>query len=206
MWLWSEVQLPGEPWERVCEGMLPEAVVVTAGRISEAGIDSGPGRQCLEGAGRLQRQAVLCSCFKPTGHPGEALVFQQILRVMGVVVGQGPPEERRNGRLGIVLLLGGRGQAGVDGKGRILLGIVQGDNRRTHTASGRLPATHLSVAGTVAYVAVMVFGMILIVGTRFLLHRGPSLKVDIRVDPNLGVEDATELVTVESPRQPLLRN
>ena len=32
---------------------------------------------------------------------------------------------------------------------------------------GFIPATHLSVGGTVAYVAVMVFGMILIVGTPF---------------------------------------
>ena len=40
---------------------------------------------------------------------------------------------------------------------------------------GFIPATHLSVGGTVGYVAVMVFGLILIVGTPFLLHRGPSL-------------------------------
>jgi hypothetical protein len=31
----------------------------------------------------------------------------------------------------------------------------------------------------------MAFGMIAIIGTPFLLHRGPSLKVDAQVDPNL---------------------
>jgi glutamate:GABA antiporter len=52
---------------------------------------------------------------------------------------------------------------------------------------GFIPATHLSTSGTIAYVAVMAFGMIAIVGTPFLLHRGPSLKVDGQVDPNLVV-------------------
>ena len=41
--------------------------------------------------------------------------------------------------------------------------------------------------GTIAYVTVMAFGMITIIGTPFLLHRGPSLKVDAQVDPNLAV-------------------
>jgi glutamate:GABA antiporter len=50
---------------------------------------------------------------------------------------------------------------------------------------GFIPATHLSVAGTVTYVAVMVFGMIAIIGTPFLLHRGPSVKFDVQADPNL---------------------
>ena len=50
---------------------------------------------------------------------------------------------------------------------------------------GFIPASHLSVPGTIAYVAVMVFGMIVIVGTPFLLHRGPSLKSDAQPDPNL---------------------
>jgi amino acid transporter len=50
---------------------------------------------------------------------------------------------------------------------------------------GFIPATHLSVPGTVAYVAVMAFGMIAIIGTPFLLHRGPSLKKDAQADPNL---------------------
>ncbi len=54
---------------------------------------------------------------------------------------------------------------------------------------GFIPATHLSVAGTVAYVAVMAFGMIVIVGTPFLLHRGRSSRVDTRLDPNLVVTD-----------------
>jgi hypothetical protein len=31
----------------------------------------------------------------------------------------------------------------------------------------------------------MAFGMIAIVGTPFLLHRGPALKADAKVDPNL---------------------
>ncbi len=50
---------------------------------------------------------------------------------------------------------------------------------------GFVPATHLSTAGTIAYVAVMVVGMSINIGTPFLLHRGPSLKVDAQVDPNL---------------------
>ncbi len=50
---------------------------------------------------------------------------------------------------------------------------------------GFIPATHLSTAGTIAYVAVMAFGMLVIVGTPFLLHRGPSLKADSQVDPHL---------------------
>jgi amino acid transporter len=50
---------------------------------------------------------------------------------------------------------------------------------------GFIPATHLSVQGTIAYVAVMAFGMIAIIGTPFLLHRGPSLKSDAYADPHL---------------------
>ncbi len=50
---------------------------------------------------------------------------------------------------------------------------------------GFIPATHLSESGTVAYIAVMAFGMIVIIGTPFLLHRGLSLNVDANVDPNL---------------------
>ncbi len=50
---------------------------------------------------------------------------------------------------------------------------------------GFIPANHLSVPGTIAYVAVMAFGMIAIVGTPFLLHRGSSLKADAQADPNL---------------------
>ena len=50
---------------------------------------------------------------------------------------------------------------------------------------GFIPATHLSTSGTIAYVAVMAVGMIAIVGTPFLLHRGPSLKADGQVDPGL---------------------
>jgi glutamate:GABA antiporter len=49
---------------------------------------------------------------------------------------------------------------------------------------GFVPASHLSAAGTIAYVTVMAFGMIAIIGTPFLLHRGPSLKSDIQEDPN----------------------
>jgi glutamate:GABA antiporter len=37
---------------------------------------------------------------------------------------------------------------------------------------GFIPASHLSVSGTIAYVAVMVFGMAAVIGTPFLLHRG----------------------------------
>ncbi len=54
---------------------------------------------------------------------------------------------------------------------------------------GFIPASHLSVSGTIAYVAVMAFGMIVIVGTPFLLHRGRALNVDARVDPNLPALD-----------------
>ena len=50
---------------------------------------------------------------------------------------------------------------------------------------GFIPASHLSAAGTIAYVTVMAFGMIAIIGTPFLLHRGPSLKSDTQEDPNL---------------------
>ncbi len=50
---------------------------------------------------------------------------------------------------------------------------------------GFIPANHLSVSGTVAYVAVMAFGMLVIVITPFLLHRGRSVRVDTQVDPNL---------------------
>jgi glutamate:GABA antiporter len=55
---------------------------------------------------------------------------------------------------------------------------------------GFIPATHLSTSGTIAYVAVMAVGMIAIVGTPFLLHRGPSLTVDAQQDPNLVAADA----------------
>jgi glutamate:GABA antiporter len=47
---------------------------------------------------------------------------------------------------------------------------------------GFIPATHLSVPGTITYVAVMAFGMIAVIGTPFLLHRGPSVKTDTRAD------------------------
>ena len=50
---------------------------------------------------------------------------------------------------------------------------------------GFIPATHLSTAGTITYVAVMAAGMAAIIGTPFLLHRGPALKTDAQVDPNL---------------------
>ena len=50
---------------------------------------------------------------------------------------------------------------------------------------GFIPATHLSTPGTITYVAVMAVGMIAIIGTPFLLHRGPALKTDAQVDPNL---------------------
>jgi glutamate:GABA antiporter len=50
---------------------------------------------------------------------------------------------------------------------------------------GFVPATHLSVEGTLAYVAVMVTGMTVNLATPFLLHRGRSLKTDARTDPNL---------------------
>jgi glutamate:GABA antiporter len=54
---------------------------------------------------------------------------------------------------------------------------------------GFIPATHLSTAGTITYVAVMAFGMLVIIGTPFLLHRGPSLKGDSQVDPGLGSQE-----------------
>ena len=55
---------------------------------------------------------------------------------------------------------------------------------------GFIPGSHLSVSGTVAYVAVMAFGMIAIIGTPFLLHRGPSLRVDAQADPSLVAAEA----------------
>jgi amino acid transporter len=48
---------------------------------------------------------------------------------------------------------------------------------------GFIPATHLSMSGTITYIAVMAFGMIVIIGTPFLLHRGPSLKADAQANP-----------------------
>jgi glutamate:GABA antiporter len=54
---------------------------------------------------------------------------------------------------------------------------------------GFIPATSLSTSGTIAYVAVMAIGMIAIIGTPFLLHRGPSLTVDAQTDPNLVAPD-----------------
>jgi len=78
------------------------------------------------------------------------------------------------GRLGLVLVVG----LGVAGAAfTFFLGFI--------------PATHLSTAGTIAYVVVMAVGMIIIVGTPFLLHRGPSLKVDGQVDPGLGEPGTT---------------
>jgi amino acid transporter len=56
---------------------------------------------------------------------------------------------------------------------------------------GFIPATHLSLSGTLMYIAVMAFGMIVIVGTPFLLHRGPSARVDTRIDPRLAMDDET---------------
>jgi glutamate:GABA antiporter len=50
---------------------------------------------------------------------------------------------------------------------------------------GFVPATHLSVEGTVAYVAVMVVGMTINLATPFVLHRGQALKTDARPDRNL---------------------
>jgi amino acid transporter len=58
---------------------------------------------------------------------------------------------------------------------------------------GFIPATHLSVEGTVAYVLVMAFGIVVIVGTPFLLHRGPAAWSDTRVDPNLAMEGTVDM-------------
>ena len=55
---------------------------------------------------------------------------------------------------------------------------------------GFIPASSLSVSGTITYVAVMAVGMIAIIGTPFLLHRGPSLTVDAQEDPSLVAADA----------------
>ncbi|MBV9207094.1 MAG: amino acid permease [Actinobacteria bacterium] len=54
---------------------------------------------------------------------------------------------------------------------------------------GFVPASHLSVSGTIAYVAVMVVGMSINLATPFLLHRGQSLKVDAQADPGLVAQD-----------------
>ena len=37
----------------------------------------------------------------------------------------------------------------------------------------------------------MAFGMITIIGTPFLLHRGPSTTTDTRTDPGLGTPERT---------------
>jgi amino acid transporter len=52
---------------------------------------------------------------------------------------------------------------------------------------GFIPATHLSTAGTIAYVAVMAFGLAAVIGTPFLLHRGS------RQSPSREREDAPGL-------------
>jgi glutamate:GABA antiporter len=63
---------------------------------------------------------------------------------------------------------------------------------------GFIPATHLSLSGTIAYVAVMALGMIAIVGTPFLLHRGPSVRTDTRIDPNLMVDGSLVSASAET--------
>jgi glutamate:GABA antiporter len=50
---------------------------------------------------------------------------------------------------------------------------------------GFVPASHLPLSGTIAYVAVMVVGMGVNIATPFILHRGRSLKSDAQVDPQL---------------------
>jgi glutamate:GABA antiporter len=62
---------------------------------------------------------------------------------------------------------------------------------------GFIPATHLSLGGTITYVAVMTFGIALIVVTPLLLHRGPSVRTDTRVDPNLVTEKAGSAAALE---------
>lgn len=52
-----------------------------------------------------------------------------------------------------------------------------------------IPASHLSVSGTIVYVAVMVVGMSINIATPFILHRGQSLKVDAQSDPGLVAAD-----------------
>ena len=41
----------------------------------------------------------------------------------------------------------------------------------------------------------MAFGMITIVGTPFLLHRGPSTTTDTQTDPGLGTPDTPRTLT-----------
>ena len=62
---------------------------------------------------------------------------------------------------------------------------------------GFVPATHLSLAGTLGYVGVMAVGMILIVVTPFLLHRGPVARTDTGIDRNLLPEDGIGEVELE---------
>ena len=62
---------------------------------------------------------------------------------------------------------------------------------------GFIPATHLSLGGTITYVAVMTFGIALIVVTPLLLHRGPSVRTDTRVDPNLVTDNALSAAALE---------
>ena len=71
---------------------------------------------------------------------------------------------------------------------------------------GFIPATHLSEPGTVGYIAVMAFGMIVIIGAPFLLHRGLPLNVDAHVDPNLPAPGRIRRsLTCTSPRGPAAR-
>jgi amino acid transporter len=53
---------------------------------------------------------------------------------------------------------------------------------------GFIPATHLSTAGTIAYVAVMASGMAAVIGTPFLLHRGSAPTADTRPEPALAAD------------------
>jgi len=96
------------------------------------------------------------------------LMYISVIRLRITKPGAPRPFKIPGGTLGLTLVVG----AGVvGGLFTFFLGFI--------------PATHLSESGTIAYIAVMAFGMIVIIGTPFLLHRGLSLNVDAHVDPNL---------------------
>jgi glutamate:GABA antiporter len=101
------------------------------------------------------------------------LMFISVVRLRITKPAAPRPFKIPGGKLGLALVVG----AGVAGAVfTFFLGFV--------------PATHLSTAGTIAYVVVMIAGMSINIGTPFLLHRGPSLKADAQVDPNLPTPNA----------------
>src|SRR5580698_244463 len=87
LWLGRELQLPGQPRQRVLEGLRPEVEVVSTRRRHDAGVDPRVGGQSMQRAGRLQALGVLGSGLEPARKAGVVLLGQEIGRIVGVVVG-----------------------------------------------------------------------------------------------------------------------